>query len=504
MMKATRARVTFMMQVTPIETPTDPATGPVDLLPPPTAPEATAAPPAPAPAAGVPRAVFALTVTGAFIVALDLSIVNVAFVSMHESFPGTPATTLSWVLTAYSVVFGALLLGAGRIADRSGRRRAFLRGLAVFAVGSAICGAAPAVEVLIAGRVVQAVGAALLMPASLALLLAATPLPARPRAVAMWGGIAALAVALGPSLGSVLISAGGWRWAFLVNLPVTVVAGVAAARYARESVVGGPAPDLLGIVMVSVAIAALALGITQGQPWGWTSPAVLASFATAAALIPLTVVRARHHPAPAVDLRVFESRTATLANAATLAYATGFFAMLLANVLFLTTVWGFTTLQAGLAITPGPLLVAALSSTTGRWATRSGYRIVLVLGGLIFAAGTLALATLITTEPAYLSRWLPISLVIGLGVALTFPVLSAAAVAGLPADRFGAGGATNQTARQLGAVLGVALLVAILGTPAGPADALGRFQWVWVMTTVAAALSAAISLGQRRPAAGAA
>jgi MFS family permease len=320
--------------------------------------------------------------------------------------------------------------------------------------------------------------------------------------VAMWGGIAALAVATGPSLGSVLISAGGWRWAFLINLPVAVGAAIAAKRYTAESVVGGPAPDLLGVALVSVAVAALALGITQGEHWGWTSPAVLASFAVAAVLVPTTVARARRHPAPAVDLRIFESRTAALANAATLAYATGFFAMLLANVLFLTTVWKFTTFQAGLAITPAPLLVALLSGPTGKLAGRSGYRLVLVAGGLVFAAGELAMATLVTTEPAYVTRWLPLSLLVGLGVALTFPVLSAAAVAGLPADRFGAGGAINQTARQLGAVLGVALLVAILGTPTSAADALGRFRWVWLMAATAAALCAAISLGHRRPAAG--
>ena len=162
---------------------------------------------------GIPWSVFAVTVTGAFIVALDLSIVNVAFPSIERSFPEASTNTLSWVLSAYSVVFGALLLGAGRIADRSGRKRWFLRGLIVFTIGSALCGMAPAAPLLIAGRVVQAIGAALLMPASLALLLAASPAAARPQAVAMWGGISALAVATGPSLGSVLIDAGGWRWA---------------------------------------------------------------------------------------------------------------------------------------------------------------------------------------------------------------------------------------------------------------------------------------------------
>jgi MFS family permease len=342
------------------------------------------------------------------------------------------------------------------------------------------------------------VGAALLMPASLALLLAASPPAARPQAVAMWGGISALAVATGPSLGSLLIDAGGWRWAFIVNLPVALVAGLAARRSLRESVVGGPFPDLLGIALVSLAVAALALGITQGDAWGWSSGRVLSTFAVAAVLGPIAVARSARHPAPAIDLRVFESRTVRLANAATLAYAIGFFAMLLSNVLFLTTVWHYSTLRAGLAITPGPLVVAALSSTTGKLAARIGYRPVLVAGGLTFAAGELLYISVVTPQAHYLSQWLPASLLVGVGVALTFPVLSAAAVSGLPADKFGIGGAINQTARQLGAVLGVALLVALLGTPSSAADAMNRFRHVWLLAAGAAFVSAAISMGHAR------
>ena len=449
----------------------------------------------------IPRGPFAVTVAGAFMVALDLSIVNVAFPSIEASFPDSTTTTLSWVLSGYSVVFGALLLGAGRIADRSGRRRWFARGLVVFTGGSLLCGAAPSAELLIAGRVVQAVGAALLMPASLALLLAATAPAARPQAVAMWGGISALAVATGPSLGSVLIDAGGWRWAFLVNLPVAAVALLATPRVLAESRVGGPRPDLLGVVVLSLAVAALALGITQGEDWGWGSSRVLGAFAAAALLGGAALARARTHATPALDLRLFESRTVRLANAATVAYAVAFFAMLLANVLFLTTVWGYSTLAAGLAITPGPLVVALLSRSTGRLAARVGYGRVLVLGSVVFASAQVWCAVVLTVRPDYLGHWLLPSLVGGLGVALTFPVLSAAAVAGLPPERFAAGGALNQTARQLGAVLGVALLVALLGTPGSPGDALDQLRQVWVLCTVAALASAAISLGHlRRPA----
>jgi MFS family permease len=207
-----------------------------------------------------------------------------------------------------------------------------------------------------------------------------------------------------------------------------------------------------------------------------------------------SVRRARVHPAPAIDLSLFENRTVALANAATVAYAIGFFAMLLANVLFLTEVWGYSTLKAGLAITPGPLVVAALSRSTGSLAGRVGYRPVLVAGSLVFAAAQVWSLALMPLEPDYLGRWLPASLVTGLGVALTFPVLSAAAVAGLPPARFGMGGAINQTARQMGAVLGVALLVAILGTPESPAAALDAFQRAWLLCAVASLVSGAISL----------
>jgi EmrB/QacA subfamily drug resistance transporter len=449
---------------------------------------------------GIPWPVFAVTVTAAFMVALDLSIVNVAFPSIRQSFPDVSTAALSWVLAAYSVVFGALLLGAGRIADRSGRRRIFSLGLVIFSVGSLLCGVAPSAGLLIAGRVVQAIGAALLMPASLALLLTATPPAARPQAVAMWGGISALAVATGPSLGSVLIDAGGWRWAFFVNLPVALVAGVAVRRVVPESIVGGRIPDLVGVAVLSAAVASLALAITQGGDWGWSSSRVVGSFAVAVVLAPVAIYRSTRHPAPAIDLDVLRSRTVVLANAATFLYSVGFFGMLLANVLFLTSVWGYSTLEAGLAITPGPLLVAVLSGPSGRLAGRIGYGPVLVAGGVTFAAGLLVYVASVDVEAAYLTHWLPGALLVGLGVALSFPVLSAAAVAGLPQERFGIGGAINQTARQIGAVLGVAVLIAIVGTPTTPDQALDRFRVAWLVGAVAALGSAVVSSFHRRPA----
>ena len=346
---------------------------------------------------------------------------------------------------------------------------------------------------LIAGRVVQAIGAALMMPTSLALLLAATPPESRAPTVAMWGGVTALGVAAGPSLGSVLVDAGGWRWAFLVNLPVALVAGVLARRSLTESAVGGPLPDVAGIGLITAAVASMALGITQGSEggWGWADPRTLAAFAVAVALVPVIIHRSRTQPVPALDLTLFANRTVPLANAAALVFGIAFFGMLLSNVLFLRNVWGYSTLAAGLAITPGPLIVAVLSKYTGRLSQRIGYRTVLLIGAGFFVSGELAFVALVDTTPAYLATWLLPSVLIALGVAFTMPVLSAAAVAGLPQDRFAAGGAVNQTARQIGAVLGVAVLIAIVGD--GSTATLGDFRISWLVGAAAVIVSGAIS-----------
>ena len=307
----------------------------------------------------IPSPVFAVTVSGTFLVALDLSIVNVAFPSIRRRSP-RPRRRRCRGCCPPTASCSAPSCSAPAASPTGPAAGGGSSGLVVFRLGSLLCGLAPSAGLLIGGRVVQAVGAALLMPASLALLLVATPPPLRARAVATWGGISALAVALGPSLGSVLIDAGGWRWAFLVNLPVVLVAILVTRRVVTESMVGGPPPDLLGVAP-ALSVAAARPGHHLGRRWGWTSALVLGAFAASrcSACRPGDGPR---HPAPAIDLALFRSRTAALANAATVAYAVGFFAMLLGNVLFLTTVWGYSTLQAGLAITPGPLVVAVLAA----------------------------------------------------------------------------------------------------------------------------------------------
>jgi MFS family permease len=195
-----------------------------------------------------------------------------------------------------------------------------------------------------------------------------------------------------------------------------------------------------------------------------------------------------------LDLQLFRARSFTVANAATLAYAMGFFAMLLGNILFLTGVWGYSILKAGLAVTPGPLVVAVTSGPAGRLASRIGFRPVIAGGSVIFAGSLVWYAVFVGTTPSYLAEWLPGSVLAGLGIGLTFPVLSAASVSSLPPDRFAVGSAVNQTARQVGGALGVAVLVAILGSATSSSGVeLGRFHDLWTYSAVMAGLAGAFS-----------
>ncbi|MFI5034745.1 MAG: MFS transporter [Acidimicrobiales bacterium] len=450
------------------------------------------------------RSIFAVTALGAFMASLDLSIVNVAFPALARTFSHDPRSSLAWIVTGYSIVFGSLLVVAGRTADRLGSRRVFFAGLGVFCLGSALCAVAPTVALLVTGRLVQGVGAAALLPASLALLLGAYPAERRSQVVAMWGGIGALAVATGPSFGALLITGFGWRSAFYVNLPVGLLAGLLGRRVLERTPRRDLAhPDYVGVVLLSLSLAALVLAISQGPSWRWSSPGVLGAFAVSLALGGAFARRSARHAEPALDFTLFRTRSFSVANTATLVYAMGFFALLLGNILFLTGVWHYSILTAGLAITPGPLVVACVAGAAGRAAARYGFRPVLLSGFVIFAVGLAWLALRVGLQRDYWSVWLPGTLIVGLGIGLTFPVLSAAAVSSLHPGRFAVGSAVNQTARQIGGAIGVAVLVVILGGPHSPAAALSGFHHLWLyIAGMAVAAGLVSSLLRRAPALG--
>ncbi|HWL44899.1 MAG TPA: DHA2 family efflux MFS transporter permease subunit [Ilumatobacter sp.] len=450
-----------------------------------------------------PRVVFVLTALGSFMAALDLSIVNVAFPDLEADFAGTKPATLAWVITAYSIVFGALLVTGGRTGDRLGRRRTFELGIGVFVTASLLCGLAPNVPLLIAARALQGVGAAFLVPASVALLISAFPAERRTQMVALWGGIGALAVATGPSLGAAIVSAGGWRWAFFVNIPVGVGVLLLGRTYLAESEREPSAarPDYAGVLLATVSVAAVVLAISEGPAWGWGSARFWLALGLGIVVGIAFVRRSRAHPSPVLDLALFGDRTFSTANAATLIYALAFFPMLLGNILFLTGVWDYTIMRAGLAVTPGPLVVAVVAGPAGKLAGRVGFRWVLLAGSLCMAAGLAWYAWQIDADRSYLAHWLPGTLVVGLGIGLTFPVLSAASVAGLPAHRYAVGSAVNQTARQVGGALGIAVLVVIIGSESAGVAGVSEFHRLWLWSAGAAVASGLIgaTIPHRRP-----
>ena len=445
------------------------------------------------PRPGLPRRTFAVTAVGAFMASLDLSIVNVAFPALKASFPDTSNTGLAWVITAYTIVFAALLVTAGRMADRFGRRRAFFTGMGVFAVGSTIGGAAPSVSVLIAGRSVQAVGASLLVPSCLGLLLAACPEEKRSQTVALWGGVGALAVAVGPSLGTALITAAGWRWAFYLNLPIALAGWLTGRRVLPLDEVPPRvgALDYAGVLLLTGSLASLVLAISQSTDWGRTDTRTAAAAATSVAAGAVSIGRCLHHPQPVLNLMLFRSRSFAVANSATATYSMAFFALFLGSVLFLTEIWHYSILKAGLALTPAPLIGMAISGPAGRTAARIGFRPLVAVGATLLAVGLSWFAVTLGAGPDYISIWLPGWLLVAIGVGLTFPLLSAAAVSSLPPAHFAVGSAVNQTCRQVGGAIGIAVLVAVLGR--GEAT-VAVFRHLWTYAAAMAAITGVLSL----------
>ena len=441
-----------------------------------------------------PWVVLVATSLAVFAVFLDTTILFVAFPAIRADFSDVSASSLSWVLNAYTIVFAALLIPAGRLADRVGRRRTFLAAVVLFTVASMLCGVAPTAGLLVLARVLQAVGAAALVPSSLALVLQSFPREKVPVAVAIWGAIAAVAGAAGPTLGALVVEHFGWRWAFFINLPVGIVSFVMGRRVLPEWREENPGrlPDLWGALLLGGGLALLAYGIVQTNEWGWVDLRVAGTLLLAAVLIGAFVWRCSTVSNPLLDLRLFESRSFRWANSGLLVFSVGFNAMFLGNVLFLTQVWGYTVLRAGMAIAVGPLIVAITAPFFGRLAGRIGQRRLLIPGGLVWGTGGLWLITQATTGADYLGVYLPAVCMTGIGVALCLPQLSSAAVQGLPPAQFGAGSAVTQAVRNLGATLGVALVLAFTAdvTAASALDAFHRVWYLLVASGVAVTLVA--------------
>jgi EmrB/QacA subfamily drug resistance transporter len=434
---------------------------------------------------------------GLFMASLDLFIVNIAFPKIERDFPGTSLSTLSWVLNAYAIGYAALLVPAGRWSDRSGRKRGFLAGLSLFSLSSAACAAAPSVGFLIAARALQSTGAALMFPTSLGLLLPEYPPEKRGAAIGIWAAVGGVAAACGPPGGG-RRGEGGGGGGVLVKVPIGLAALVAGFRLLTERrELGAPRPDYAGAVLFTSAIAALTLAIVKGSSWGWGGGRVIGLLLTAALLVAAVAYRSTRHDAPLIEAVIVRTRSIALANVAGLVFFAGFAAMLLGNVLFLTSVWHESVLIAGLMIAPGPAMAATFAFPGGVLGQRYGQRYVGFAGAMLACAGGLWWRTHMGLSPNYAGDMLPAQLLTGSGVGLVLPTLSAAATAALPPGRFATGTAMIGMSRQLGSALGVAILVAILGTPSH-ADTLVAFRNAWLFVPACSFVAAFVLLAVGR------
>jgi EmrB/QacA subfamily drug resistance transporter len=398
-----------------------------------------------------------VTCLGLFMVLLDGSIVNVALSSIQAELHAQ-LSDLQWVVDAYTLPLAALMLTAGTLGDRFGRKRLFLTGQVLFVLGSLLCGFAPTLGWLLVGRVVQGVGAAALMPGSLALLVAAFPEPRqRAQAIGLWAGISGVGLAAGPLVGGVLIQLASWPAIFFVNLPIGIVALTLGWPLLSES--RNPKAqriDLPGLVLVTGSLVCLILAFIESSSHGWTSALILGLFSGAAVcLAGFLLVESRVHD-PMLPLGLFRNRVFSVANVTGLLVGFAMLGTFFFITQFLQSVQGYTPLEAGLRTLPTTVGIFVISPLAGLLTARLGPRLPIVLGALLAA---LALLLLLSIEPdtSYTMLWWKICL-FGIGLGLMLSPLTAAVLSGTPPQMAGLGSSVNNTSRQVGYSLGEAVL----------------------------------------------
>ena len=431
-----------------------------------------------------------------FLVVIDISAVNVAFPSISEDLDA-PESTLSWIISGYNVTVAALLLVVGRLADSWGRKKLFMPGIAVFAIGSVLCGLAPSVGWLIGARVVQAVGGAVISPTSLAVVLPEFPPEKRSAAIGVLGATGGLGAVAGPAIGSVLIDLWSWRGIFWINVPVCLLVLAVSPRILRESKNPNATGriDLLGVVVGTVAIAFVMIAIVQSEAWGLTDPRVVAMFVGGLALIPPLLRRSGRHPEPLIELPLFRIRSFASANAAVAFYSLAFTSGFLTGSLLLQRLWDQSITTTGQALVLSPLVSAVVSPLSGRLADRIGHRWILTIGCLFSAAGYVGFLLVLDETPHVFDRFVPLGLLVGVGTGATIATWSSAGLSDIRPDQFGTANATMRTTQQVFYALGVAVVVTLLATGGGSLDIAGyRWAWTWVAATyLLAALLAALT-----------
>jgi EmrB/QacA subfamily drug resistance transporter len=398
---------------------------------------------------------------GLFMIMIDNTVVNVALPTMQHDL-GLSLEQLEWVVTGYALTFATFMLTGGTLADLVGRRRIFVAGLAAFTVASLLCGLAGSAGLLIVWRTVQGVGAAIMTPATLSILVAAFPPRQRGTAIGIWAAVSALALAIGPLLGGLLTEHVGWHWIFFINVPVGVLGVAASLAFIDESRDQSTVRrlDLPGLLTSGVGLFALTYALIQGNTAGWSSPQIVGAFA--AAVITLTafgVIELRSRT-PMLDLALFRDPSFTGANLVSLLVSLAMFGVFFYLSLYMQQVLGYTPVQAGLTFLPTTVLIILVAPQAGRLTDRFGARWIVGIGMTLIAISLTVYSRLDATST--FRGIVPGLLTGGVGMAMTMAPTTAATMAAVPANEAGVGSAILNSIRQLGGSLGIALIGAIM------------------------------------------
>jgi EmrB/QacA subfamily drug resistance transporter len=438
---------------------------------------------------------------GLFMIMLDNTVVNVALPSIERDL-GADLSELQWIVTGYALTFAALMLVGGKIADAYGRRLIFVVGIVVFTLASLLCGLADSSEMLIAARVVQGAGAALMNPATLSIIAATFPPRERGTAIGIWAGTSALALAIGPLVGGLITEHLDWSWIFFVNVPIGVL-GIGASFLlideSRDET--HERLDLPGLVTSGLGLFALTYGLIEANTYGWTSARILASFAVAVIALSAFVLLERKQRAPMLPLELFRNRTYTGANLTMLLVALAMFGVFFFVSLYMQNILGYSAVQTGAAFLPMTVLIILVAPVAGKTADRLGSRGLMTVGMALIATQLL----LFSQVDADSSYWhlLPCLLIGGLGMALTMTPSAAAATRAVPVEKAGVGSAVLNSARQVGGTMGIAVMGAIVASQMGntpdPAAFMDGFHRALLVAACIAVLGAVVAFALVRP-----
>jgi EmrB/QacA subfamily drug resistance transporter len=439
-----------------------------------------------------------------FMIMLDNTVVNVALPSIQDDL-NSSLSSLEWTVNAYTLSFAVLLATGGRLGDIFGRRRGFLIGVTLFAVSSATAGLAPDAGWLIASRVVQGVGAAFMMPATLSIVTNVFEPHERGKAIGTWAGVSALALAIGPVIGGLLAEHVSWRAIFYLNIPVAIAAVVAtlfAVRESRDETVGRKV-DYAGVATLTAGLTALVLALIEANSWGWGSASIIALLGGSVAMLAAFVAVELRAPAPMVEFRLFASRNFIGSNLIALVVTFAMLAQFFFLALYMQDILGYSPLEAGVRFLPATLMIVAFAPVAGRLTDRVGARW-LITAGLLFVTGALYWLTTIDVQTTYGDIW-PSFVLMGFGMALVMSPMSTAAMNAVAETKAGIASGILSMNRMIGGTLGVAVIGAVFQAlapegvrdPAAFADAFATSMWVATAVAFAGAVIAAVLIRGR-------